>query len=223
MKISLSIALFLLCCLPLSSQVAAPTPAAQAPATAPVTQTHTSALGFAYGIPADWEVVDAAPMLPVLRQQAAKDATSEGEKQGAACVDVALTARHGDPASVIVVVALPFDCFGQQFSDKDLAAFGAGVAEGLKKTFTITDPVYGAYALGTHSIWIERAAGTYIDHPEVKRTVETVCSVLKKGAVCWMAMAADEDGMRTFEHGAVTLDGDAPVALVPADAFQKKP
>jgi len=38
-----------------------------------------------------------------------------------------------------------------------------------------------------------------------------------------MAMVADDDGLRTFERGAVTLDGDAPVALVPANAFQKKP
>jgi hypothetical protein len=54
-------------------------------------------------------------------------------------------------------------------------------------------------------------------------TVETVCSVLKKGAVCWMAMAADKAGLQTFENGAVTLDGEVPAALVPATAFQKKP
>jgi hypothetical protein len=54
-------------------------------------------------------------------------------------------------------------------------------------------------------------------------TVETVCSVLKKGAVCWMAMAADKAGLQTFENGAVALDGEVPAALVPATAFEKKP
>jgi hypothetical protein len=38
-----------------------------------------------------------------------------------------------------------------------------------------------------------------------------------------MTMAADETALRTFEHGAVTLDGEAPIALVPATAFDKKP
>jgi hypothetical protein len=29
--------------------------------------------------------------------------------------------------------------------------------------------------------------------------------------------------MQIFEHGSVTLDGEAPAALVPAAAFDKKP
>jgi len=56
----------------------------------------------------------------------------------------------------------------------------------------------------------------------VKYTVETVCSVLKKGAVCWMTMAANQDALQTFENGAVKLDGEAPATLVPASAFAKK-
>jgi hypothetical protein len=53
--------------------------------------------------------------------------------------------------------------------------------------------------------------------------METVCSVLKKGVVCWMTMAADDAVLQTFENGAVTLDDDAATALVPADALLKKP
>jgi hypothetical protein len=212
-------ALFLFCGLQLTAQVPAPTPATQAPAT----QTHTSALGFAYAIPADWEVVDTKPQLPGVQQEVAKTAKSEDEKKNIACVDVALTARHGDPASVVVVVALSYTCYGQTMTDKELPAFGAGASEGIKNTFDISDPTRGTYMLGTHSVWIERATGALKDNPKVRYKMETVCSVLKNAAVCWMAMAADDDGLRTFERGAVTLDGDAPVALVPADAFQKKP
>ncbi|MGA2809602.1 MAG: hypothetical protein ABSE87_15850 [Terracidiphilus sp.] len=196
---------------------------AQAPAAAPATQTHTSDIGFTYGVPADWEVVDTQPSLPVVKEQQSQAATTEDEKKGIACVQIALTARHGNPASVVVVVDLPFDCFGQTMSEKDLPGFASGASEGLKKTFEISDPVYGAYSLGTHSVWVERATGSLIGHPEVKYTIETVCSVLKKGAVCWMAMAADNAELQTFEKGAVTLDGEAPAALVPANAFEKKP
>ena len=77
-------------------------------AQAPVAQTHTSAVGFSYTLPADWEVVDTKPTLPQVQQEVAKTAKSEDEKKGIACVEVALTARHGDRGSVIVVVALPY-------------------------------------------------------------------------------------------------------------------
>ena len=85
---------------------------ASVPAAAAVTA-HTSDIGFSYSLPTDWEVVDTALSLPAVQQQVKKQATTEDEKQGIDCVQVALTARHGDPASVVVVVALPFACFGR--------------------------------------------------------------------------------------------------------------
>ncbi|HEY1160084.1 MAG TPA: hypothetical protein VGE83_05605 [Terracidiphilus sp.] len=196
---------------------------AQSPSSAPATQTHSSEIGFTYSLPADWEVVDAGQSLPAVKQKVENEAASEDEKKGAACIQVALTARHGTPASVVVVVALPFDCFGQQMTGKDLPGFASGASEGLKSTFDITEPLNGSYSLGTHTVWIERTKGTLKGHPEVQYKVETVCSILKKGAVCWMAMLADNAALQTFEHGAVTLDGEAPAALVPADALVKSP
>jgi hypothetical protein len=38
-----------------------------------------------------------------------------------------------------------------------------------------------------------------------------------------MAMAADRPALQTFESDAVTLDGEAPAALVPMTAFETKP
>jgi hypothetical protein len=214
-----------------AASIAAQTPAA-APAkgdlpakadASPTPQAHTSELGFSYSVPSDWEVVDTKPSLPVVQQQVEKNATSEAEKRGINCVQIALTARHGSPASVVVVVALPFDCFGQTMTEKDLPGFAQGAAQGLTQTFDISDPVYGAYSLGTHSMWIERSKGALKEHSELQYTVETVCTILKKGAVCWMALGADKDGLTIFESGAVNLDGDAQPALVPATAFDKKP
>ena len=191
------------------------------PATAGVA--HASDIGFSYSIPADWEVVDTKPELPAVQAEVAKTAKSEDEKKGIGCVQVALTARHGDPASVIVVVALPYDCYGTTMTEKDLPGFGSGAAEGIKNTFNISNAIHGAYKVGTHSMWVERANGVLKDDPAVHYTVETVCSVLKNGAVCLMAMAADKAGLQTFENGAVALDGEVPAALVPATAFEKKP
>jgi hypothetical protein len=209
--------LALLCC------AAAVTLPAQTSAPVPTPVPHTGVLGFTYSIPSDWEVVDAHPMLPAVKQEQSKSATSDEEKKGIECVQLSLTARHGTPASVIVIVELPYDCFGQTMTDKDLPGFAQGASEGLKKSFNISDPTYGAYQLGSHSFWIERAKGVVIDHPEANYTVEIACTLLKRGAACWMAMASDAAALQTFEGGAVSLDGETAAALVPANAFEKKP
>jgi hypothetical protein len=222
MKARLIATFLVLCTAPLLAQAPA-SASAPAPAPAPATQTHASDLGFSYSLPTDWQVIDSSASLPAVQQQVTKNAATEDEKKGIGCVQIALTARHGTPATVVVVVGLPFDCFGQQMTSKDLPGFATGASEGLKQTFDISDPVYGAYSLGTHDLWIERAKGIPKGHPESLYTVEIACSLLKKGAVCWMTMAADDEGLKTFEHGAVTLDGEAPAALVPTTAFDKKP
>jgi hypothetical protein len=196
--------------------------AAQAPAPA-AAQTHTDPLGFSYSLPADWELLDMQPAIPAIRQQFEKDATTQSEKKGLECVQITFTARHGDPPSAILAVTLPFDCLGMTMKDSDLPAFGMGTAEGLKKSWTIADPHYGAYTLGTHSMWIERATGSPIDHPEVQRTLEVVCGLLKKGAVCWMAFAADDASLKLFEQSPVTIENSDATALVPANAFATKP
>ncbi len=195
---------------------------AQAPAPA-ASHAHANDLGFSYTLPADWDVMDVPASLPAVKDQATQSAQSEDEKKGVACVQMLLTARHGQPTSVLVEVALPFACFGKPMSETDLPGFAMGASDGLKQAFDIDEPVYGSYALGTHSFWIERAKGAPKGHPEMPYTVEITCSLLKKAAVCWMTMAADDSALKTFEQGAVTLDDEAPIALVPATAFVKKP
>lgn len=193
---------------------------AQAPV-APVV--HSSEYGFSYSLPSDWQVTEAQPTPPEIKEKQTQEATTEVEKKGIACLQVAMTARHGDPAAVIVSLALPFDCFGQSMSEKDLPGFAEGGSEGLKQSFDLSDPVHATYTLGSHSIWIERAKGTPKGHPEMSYTVEIACGLLKKAAVCWMTMAPDEATLHIFESAAVVLDGDAFPALVPATAFDPKP
>jgi len=201
-----------------------PTASGQAaPPASTAAQQHASSLGFSYSVPGDWEVVDSQGKLPGVKEQADKNASSDEEKKGLACVQLALTARHGDPASVMVEVALPFDCFGEQMTEAELPGFASGASEGLKQSFDLGEPVTANYSLGSHTMWIERAKGTPKGHPELPYTVEIACGLLKKAAVCWMAMAADDAALRTFERGVVTLDGESSGALVPPTAFDKKP
>jgi hypothetical protein len=193
--------------------------AAQTPPSPPT----VNALGFSYSLPAGWSVVNAGSLLPRAKQDSEQSAKRQTEKQGIACTQVVLTARHGAPSSIVVVAALPFGCYGQALEEKDLSGFAAGVSDGLKQNLKISGTVTGSYTLAGHSFWIQRAIGAPKDHPTSSQTVEVACSVLKEAAVCWMTVAASPGGLRDFENGPVTLDGRPAGALVPLNAFTKKP
>lgn len=194
---------------------------AQAPA-ATEPKGQAGELGFAYDFPAGWEVVNLQGAAPQAKEQAAQNAKTEQEKKGLACAAMGPTAHSG--GSVIVNVSVPFDCFGQQLSDRDLPQFGAGATQGVTQSFDIGAPTFGTYTLGTHTLWIERVQGTPKGQSTSPQyTIEIACAVVKKAAVCWTAMAANDASLKAFESGKVTLDSDAPAALVPATAFDKKP
>lgn len=183
---------------------------------------NSDAYGFSYRLPPDWQVAPEQSALPAAKQNAEQSAKNPGQVLSVACAQVVLSARHGKPPSVVVVAALPFACYGQKMTAKNLPAFAAGVSDGLKQDFEITVPVNGSYTLGTHNFWIERAVGVPRNGPGSQYTVEIACSVLKNAAVCWMAMVDNATALRDFEHSLVTLDGEPPTVLVPIDAFVKK-
>lgn len=178
-------------------------------------QASSKSIGFSYNLPEDWEVVKAAPAPP-------SNLPPEVRK-GAACTEIPLTARHGDPISSIVVVALPFDCFGETMSEKDLPEFGAGVLAGLKQTFDFANPLTASYKLAGHAMWINRMKATPRGKTAPVFTIEIACTLLTKGAVCWLAQAADMESLRVFEHSPVTLENVAAGRLVPKDVFVKDP
>jgi hypothetical protein len=228
MRVSIVAALFTLGCASLAAQNAATTPAAVMPAT-PAANSNGPAkttpalppsvkdtdIGFSYSLPADWQAQAS--------QQATPDVpypTVEAPKKGNACAQVELTARKGTPFSVVVVIALPFDCYGQTLTAKNMPDLATGAAEGLKQTFEVVNPVEGNYTLGTHNMWVERASGTVKGQPQAKYTLEIACTVLTRGEACWLTMAADAAHLQAFERQPVTLEGDSFDALVPAGAVQ---
>lgn len=212
MRISFVVAVLALCCASLT---------AQTPQVPP--HPSVSALGFSYTLPAGWQPVNAVPTPPAAKQNPQRPARKKTGKQDTSCARAVFSARHGDPASTVVVVALPFACYGQAMMPKNLPGFASGVSQGLRQHFKITNPVYGSYELGNHSFWIERAVGVPKGHPEIRYTVEITCSILKNSAVCWMTTSASAGGLRDFENSLVSLDGEPLTALVPKNAFAKKP
>jgi len=182
---------------------------------ADVAQDLGTEIGFRYEAPQGWTVLATKPLTAPASAQPIEGLT----KKGSACIEVSLTAEHGDPASVILIVGLPFGCYGQAMTASDLPGLGSGVADGLKQELDITGPITASYVLGSHTFWTERAKGTPKGQTMVSYTVETACTLLRKGAACWMVMAADEVSLKDFEQARVALEGDAPTALVPDLTF----
>lgn len=189
---------------------------------APEATVYKSDMGFSYAYPTVWELVDTKPMLPAAQLNAQDKATSDPEKRGAACAQVGFLVRHGAPASVIMSLALPSDCFGQHFAQSDLPSVGEGMSQGLKKNFNIVDSTYSAYKLGAHNVWVERAKGTPQNQPQPVYTIETACTIVEKGMVCLLTLAADADALSTFETGRIAFEGDDPLPLVPTGTFEAK-
>src|ERR1035438_961185 len=146
MKACLRTAVAVLCGVPLLAQSPASAPAVASP------RTYTNDVGFSYSFPADWEVVDMSSTLPAAQKQAQQSATTEAEKRGAACTQIALSARHGSPASTVVAVVLPFACLGADMTEKDLPGMGSGAMEGIQQNFDVSEPDYGVYSLGSHGV-----------------------------------------------------------------------
>src|SRR3569623_1488052 len=191
----------------------------QAPAPAPT----PNDFGFEYHMPSGWEAIDAQSTLPEVKARQTANAKTDEEKKEIACIQVPVRARRETPPSFLAAMALPFDCFAQIMTEKDLPGFAEGASEGPRAFFDFGDPTFGAYKLGNHSMWIERAKGNPKGHPEMGYTLEIACSLLKRAAVCWMTVAGDDASLKQFEGNAVTLDGDISAELVPATAFDKKP
>jgi hypothetical protein len=209
---------------PAAAPAAEPAPISAAPTSAPAAtttpahppQVDDTSVGFSYGLPSDWEFVAPPPAPKVVVPYP----TLLAPRKGDACIDIVLTAKHGSPGSVVVVLDLPFSCYGQTMTADDLVNFGAGAVEGMKQTFELkTDAVEATYSLGGHKMWAERVHGTPKGHPENRYVFEIACTLLEKGAACWMTMAADWADLKAFEEATVSLEGDQPAALVPRSSL----
>jgi hypothetical protein len=195
---------------------------AQAPASdVTASVSHVSSLGFSYSLPGDWQVVE-SPVLTEMNEQTQNQASAD-QKKTVGCVQVAFTGRHGDPASIVIAVQMPFACLGHAATEKDLPGFAQGASEQLNRPFDFTAIAQSSYLLGSHSMWTQRSTGILRGHPHTTYTTEITCTLLKRGAVCWMAVTADSASLAAFEQGQVVLEGEGPTALVPANAFAKKP
>lgn len=189
---------------------------------APAFTVYSDESGFSFSYPSDWEVVDSKPLLPVAQMQARERATSAAERQGASCTQLALILSKPSAQARIVVLTIAYDCVGGIIKQSDLAAVGTGISAGMKKSMLITEPTYAAYRLGTHEMWVERANGSPLTHPESKSSVETVCTMLKKSLVCWMDVSGTAEGIAALDNATVTLEGERASALVPPSAFHKR-
>lgn len=196
-------------------QTATPAPAAGG------NQSFSSDLGFTYSIPADYTVVDAQPMMPVLRMQEERTADSAAEKKGMDCAQPILVARHAN-GSVIVVMGLTSDCMGTPLTADQLAQMGIGVVQGMEQGpsgVVLKNPQYGAFRQSDHDFWIVKSNAPTKDAPDTPHWLEAVLTVVPRGVVFWLFTTPDGAQTAGFENTLLHFGsgGDAP--LVPATAF----
>src|SRR5579859_162499 len=171
MDVCLVLSAFLL----LSAGLAAQQPAAPLPT--------SEDLGFSFHVPSGWDAIDTQSSLPEVKQRQLENAKTDEEKKGIACIQVPVSARKGPPPSFLTAMALPYDCYGQIMTEKDLPGFAEGASEGPRAVFDFGEPSFGSYTLGNHKMWIERAKGNPKGHPEMAYTLEIACGLLKRAAV----------------------------------------
>lgn len=189
---------------------------AQTPALTP----HVTPIGFTINLDADWTEIDMSAQMAAARQQVAQAAISEVEKRGITCLEMPLTARHGNPPSMLTVVDLPWSCMGIQATEKDLPGFGMGALQNLRQQFEMEEPATSTFALGHHAGWTARAKATPRG-TQLGYTIEVACTLVEKGSVCAMIVAADATTLSHFEQLPVVLDGTSFPALVPAGTYGK--
>jgi hypothetical protein len=181
--------------------------------------TFTSDAGFSYNYPADWTVVNMQPMLAEARKDVEAKATSDAEKKGADCTQLALMLQHGEHSSMIEALVMPFDCTGNPLTEKDMSSIGMGMTQGLSSYVDTTSSNSGTYKRGTHTIWVDKITGAFKSRPEQKLQIDVVCGLLQKSLVCWMAFAYNDADLKAFENSSAQVEGDSIPQLVPADAF----
>jgi hypothetical protein len=204
------------CCCALSW----PQPAtAQSATPAPAPMVFTSDMGFTYEYPSDWTLVDTNGLTAGLQPDAGGKDGDELGKKAFLCTQIGFAIHNDRGSSAILAMTVPFDCLGLKFDDHALRSFGRGVLAGMSGAANFSSRISAVYQLGTHNLWIGRERGTLKANPQIAVTLETSCTLLKKGAVCWTLLTTNSDIAAIFEGGRVSLEGEAPTALVPPTAF----
>src|SRR5271170_3578445 len=184
----------------------------QAPVTTP--QISSGELSLTYTLPAEWEPAEMRPFALSAQQNTPRAAAT-------GCLRMARTAPRGDLRSVVLIIGLPVNCMGGAYYKNELPDFANGAARGIAKGLNVSEPTFAVFRSSGYLLWIERASATPAGQPATTQyTLETVCGNLDKGPVCWTVRAADDHALQAFENGAIALDGEVGIKLVPANAFE---
>ena len=174
--------------------------------------------GFTSSYPTDWQDQTATLRIRLVREL--KNHEGKLGHWPLVCAQPVLRLSHGNPPSLIWVVALTHSC--TNFKESNFAvAVELGMCSTTPSHYEIRDTLEGTYKLHDATFWIERSVGFPKDHPEARVTLERVCGWLKSSAVFWEGELRDEDAVKVFEGALTSIDGEEPTPLVPASAIAK--
>jgi hypothetical protein len=197
------------------------------PALTPKAGVFQSALGFSYSYSNDWISLNNTKLFEALNRmnELLPKKEKENSRKGLAtrateCRQMVMMLALPKPRSgAVVITAIPSDCVGRTLAEKDLPVLQSLASQNATSALDVTSVRAGNYMLGSHNVWIKRFLGTPKGQPRKPTTAELVCALPAKAFVCWSAVVGNEEELKAFEYGAVTLDGDSAPALVPPAAI----
>ena len=184
-----------------------------------MTTYHNDTLHLSYSYPAAY--TDASSMVgPAF--EASMSHAPMGGKDEARCITLPFSAMHPDAGGFAVVIMVRADagCLKKTLTAEKLPEFTQGEVQGLSASGARTQfgqPV--AFTAGDHAAELLR--GTFELPTGQALHAMVVCVLLKPDIACWQFLGSGDEQLNTMSTFPLSVDGGAPVPLVPAAVLAK--
>ncbi len=190
---------------------------------APVLTYRNEALHLNYSYPASYTDASAVvgPAFQASLSQAPGEAAAKKGKDATRCVTLPFSVMNSSNGlAIVLLVRADAGCLKKTFTAAELPAFTQGEVQGLTASGARTqfgEPV----AFTTEGHAAELLRGTFQLPAGESLQAMVACVLLKPDVVCWQFLASTESNLRAMGAFPVSLDGAAPMPVVPAMLFPK--
>ncbi len=194
-----------------------------APASAPMATYHNEALHLNYSYPANFTDASAVvgPAFQASLNQTQGEAVGKNTKDATRCVTLPFSVMNsGNGLAIVLLVRADAGCMKKTFTAAELPAFTRGEVQGLTASGARTqfgEPI----AFTTEGHAAEWLRGSFQLPTGESLQAMVACVLLKPDVVCWQFLASSEVNLRTMGAFPASLDGAAPMPVVPATLFSK--
>ena len=194
-----------------------------APTSAPMPIYRNEALHLSYSYPASYTDASAVvgPAFQASLSQTHDEAAGKVAKDATRCVTLPFSVMNSSNGlAIVLLVRADAVCLKKTFTAAELPAFTRGEVQGLTASGARTqfsEPI----AFTTEGHAAEWLRGSFQLPTGESLQAMVACVLLKPDVVCWQFLASSEANLRNMGTFPVSLDGAAPMPVVPATLFSK--